>query len=91
MTAIAFRLRPAEHEKLKDACRGNRSDLIRKWAAEYLANPVPLANIDDNLKQTTIAVDPALADKLAAQAKLQGVSLMVLMRQLVEHKLRERG
>ena len=89
MTAVAFRLRPAEHEKLKDICRGNRSDLIRKWANAYLENPTPLEPIVDNLKQTTVSIDAAVVEQLAAQAKLQGVSLMVLMRQLVEQKLKE--
>lgn len=91
MTAVAFRLRPAELKKLKAVCQGNRSDLVRRWANEYIANPVPLEPIDDNLKQTTVAMEPHVAEKLATLAQSQGVSLMTLMRQIVEHKLKHLG
>lgn len=85
-TTIAFCLRPVDKAKL-NRLPSKLSDTVRKWLKEYVANPIDLPSIDDKLIQSTLAVDDVTVDKLKALAAEKGVSLMGLVRQVVESKL----
>lgn len=85
--SLAFRLRPKDHQQLIDRSHGNRSFLVKKWIKDYLADPVTLEPTDDNLKQTTISVEPELQAAVAKLSGERGVSIMTLVRQIVELNL----
>jgi metal-responsive CopG/Arc/MetJ family transcriptional regulator len=85
--SLAFRLRPKDHQQLIDRSHGNRSFLVKKWIRNYIADPAPLEPTDDNLKQTTISVEPELQAAVAKLSKERGVSIMTLVRQIVELNL----
>jgi len=85
---IAFRLRPREYAELEKLSGRNRSELVRKWLTEYIANPTPFPEFDDNLRQVNLAVEPKTQASIAAICTERGVPIMTLVRQIVEHHLR---
>ena len=85
---IAFRLRPREYAEMEALVGRNRSLAVRGWIEDYLKDPIPFPDHDDNLKQVNLAVEPRTHEAIVNLCEARRVPIMTLVRQIVEQKVR---
>lgn len=89
---LSYRLSPSDELKLREvayrpASKTNKSDIVRDWLEEYVKNPIELSRQKELLTHNSILVSSEVRDSLTQIAKQQGISVMELVRRIVEHNL----
>lgn len=85
---VTYRLPQHLELKLREvAYRTDKTKKVRAWIADYIRNPTEITREADTLTRNSVLVDQADHVKLVELANQHGISIMELVRRIVETNL----